>query len=244
MRTIVQRFNAMQDLNETAAEYIVAAADRSVTRDGGFFMALSGGRTPRGLYELLATEPWRRRIAWDKTWIYLVDERAVPDTHPDSNYAMIRQALLDRVPIPPAQVFPMMTGLPLAQAADNYEKNIMAHVPLSSINGRPVFDVLLMGVGRDGHTASLFPMHPLLQEKEKYVCAVPEAVGDPAWPRLTMALPLINNARSALFLVVVNEKRLIVESILERLEQVQDRYPAARVKPTEERVWLLDTELT
>jgi 6-phosphogluconolactonase len=241
MRTIIQRFSSMRDLNETAAEYLVAAADRSIARDGNFSLALSGGQTPQGLYELLGTAPWEKRIDWTKTWIYLTDERAVPEEHVDSNFAMIRRTLLSRVPVPPAQVFPMMTGLPLDQAASNYEKSIIAHVPLSTVNEKPVFDVVLLGIGLDGHTASLFPGRPELMEMQRCVCVVPDPVGPPAWPRITMTFPLINNARAALFLASGKEKRLIVESILERLEEVRDLYPAARVKPVEERVWLLNT---
>ena len=207
-------------------------------------MALSGGKTPRGLYERLASAPWRDQIDWGRAHVFLVDERAVPAEHPDSNFGMLRRALLDQVPIPPAQVFPMASGRPLEEDAAQYEESLLRVLPKEGPRGWPRFDCMALGLGPDGHTASLFPGHPALFEAQRLALALPEPMGDPAWPRLTLTLPLINNTRSILFLASGAGKRRVVESILEGHAGIRDIVPAARVQAVEELAWFLDGAMT
>jgi 6-phosphogluconolactonase len=200
-------------LAEAASLMIVEAAREAVAARGRFTMALAGGATPRETYQRLARPPLRESMPWDRTWMFFGDERAVAPDHRESNYGMAHEALLASVPLPPRQVFRMRaeTEDPDAAAAEYAEA--MLEVFGATGDGPPRFDLVLLGLGVDGHTASLFPNSPALQETARWVIAVHAAAA--AIPRrLTMTLPVLNAARRVAFLSAGAEKAKAVRSVL------------------------------
>jgi len=233
MYPFVRIFPTSERVVQAAARLLLAVACRSVQRRGRFVVALSGGNTPRALYRLLATAPWKARFPWAHTFVFWGDERMVPPDHPESNFRMAYEALLAHVPVPPGQVFRVPTEYPPAEAAQRYEQQLR-----SLFHGEgPVFDMVLLGLGTDGHTASLFPGTAALQEEERWVTAVhvPRLA---SW-RVTLTFPALNAARRALFLVLGASKADIVAQVLRGPE---GRYPAQRVRPRERLYWFLDAE--
>ena len=221
-------------LNRAAAEEIAHLARVAVAERGLVTVALSGGRTPRRLYRLLAAE-YRDGIPWPQMHLFWGDERYVPPTDPQSNYCLAREALLDRVPIPVECVHPMPTHFPNAEdAARDYEATLRAYFAGSG----PTFDLILLGMGAEGHTASLFPGSPALAEHEHWVVAAQAPAQPPL--RLSLTLPAINRARNAVFLISGSEKVKAVQSILKNTGQAATRYPAALVHPQERLIWFVD----
>jgi 6-phosphogluconolactonase len=213
------------------AEWMTAAALAST---GPFRVALSGGSTPKLLYEVLASDELRTRFPWQRVLWYWGDERFVPHDHPDSNYRMAREAMLDAAPVPPANVFPIPVDGSPEQAAMLYERTLQEAYGAAGLEpARPLFDVNLLGLGPDGHTASLLPGEPVLEERERWVSAVPH--GRPE-VRITMTYPVLESCRHAAFIVTGDAKAAIVAAILAGRSQV----PAARIKPVGELLWFLD----
>ncbi len=191
---------------EAAAEIFVASADSAVARQDRFVVALSGGSTPRRLYELLAAPPYRDRIPWDRTVVVFGDERCVPAEHRDSNYRMARETLLDHVPLERDRVLPMAGHLANPhRAALFYENGLKALFPDQAW---PSIDLVLLGVGEDGHTASLFPGTEALKVDDRWVVANYVSRLE-SW-RITLTLPVLNHASMALFLVTGEAKAQIV----------------------------------
>ena len=225
-------------LAQTAAEAVVQAAADAVRAHGRFTLALSGGTTPRDLYGLLAGEQWRSRIDWRDAFIFWGDERCVPPDHPQSNYRLARELLLDHVPIPADQIF-RMPGEAADQvaAAQQYAAAISRIVPAGPA-GVPSFDLMLQGLGDDGHTASLLPGSALVRERRKLVAATDlerEGTG-----RLTVTPPVLQHAASLLFLVAGSDKAVALRQVLYGPERRQ-RYPAQVVREARGRVvWLVD----
>lgn len=214
---------------EEAARGMAAFIVSLVTQQqesGRFTIALSGGSTPRRLYEILGAEPHASRIPWEQWHVFWGDERCVPPDHPESNYRMAREALLDRAPIPQAQVFRMRGENPPHQAAAEYEQSLRKVFPERD----PVFDLILLGIGEDGHTASLFHDTEALNEENRLVVAnwVPPLGAH----RITFTLPLINAARNVVFLVTEGSKAEAVRQSLESRPGNQI-VPAALVRPTD-----------
>jgi len=179
-----------------ASERIASALRDAITRAGSATIALSGGETPRETYTSLARD---HAIDWSRTHVFLVDERAVPPTHERSNYRWARATLLDAAPVPAGHVHRMRAEAPdLEQAAREYEALIREHV-LPDASGVPSFDAAVMGLGDDGHTASLFPGEPTVSVDDRLVAAVPPGGAHEA--RLTITRPMIEHARKLLFLV-------------------------------------------
>lgn len=221
-------------LAEEAAEIFARAAAEAIGEQRRFTVALAGGATPRGLYARLAAEPFRSTVDWRKTWVFFGDERCVPPTDADSNYLMAAETLLAHVAVPPAQVFRMPgEAEDTAQAAAEYEGRLRA-----AFDPRPVsFDLILLGMGLDGHVASLFPNSPVLEEKDRLVAAV-ETRATVVPRRLTLTLPVLNAARRVLFLISGIEK---ARAVAAALKNPASALPAARVRPTAGGVtWLLD----
>jgi 6-phosphogluconolactonase len=226
-----------QELFAAAAEEIVRSAQQAVSERGRFTIALSGGSTPKSLYNLLASNA-RTTLPWDKMFFFWGDERHVPPTDPDSNYRMANEAMLSKVPIPPANIFRFPAENPdPAAVADAYDKTLRKFFQLGP-DGLPIFDVILLGLGPDGHTASLFPGTTALQEKSRL--SVANWVDKLKTHRLTLTLPVINAARMDLFLVSGTDKAAVVRSVLE--ENVPgEQYPAKMVRPKDGRlIWLMD----
>ncbi len=213
------------------ADWLIALARAST---GRFAVALSGGSTPKRLFEILA-EPARASLfPWDRTHLFWGDERFVPQDDPDSNYGMTHRALLDRVPIPPENVHPMpTTGFP-SPAARAYQATLQTYYGAESLDmTRPLFDVVFLGLGENGHTASLFPDTPSLNETLAWVAPVVDHVPQ---PRLTLTYPAIACSRYVAFLVAGAGKRAVLRRVLDK-----DRsQPAARVSSVGELIWFTD----
>ena len=223
-------------LNTATAERIVAAAVRAVAERGGFHLVLSGGETPKPLYELLATPAWKSRIDWKRTHVYWSDERCVPVDDPRSNAGMTRRALLDHVPVPAAQVHPLYLERSPQQAARDYE----ALLRRSASGGLPRFDLALLGLGADGHTASLFPGTAAVAERQRLVCEL--YLPEQDMHRLTMTVPLLNQARQVVFLVSGAGKAAMLQQVLsDTVDSVGQMPPARLIRPVDgELDWLVD----
>ena len=213
-----------ESLSHRAAVWLLELA---TAKDGVFAVCLSGGTTPQGLYERLAEPPYSDVFPWARTHWFWGDERFVPHDDALSNYRMVRDALLARAPIPAKNIHSIPTeGLSPEMAADTYERELKKFYGAAQLDpGRPLFDVNLLGLGTDGHTASLFPGSPVLAERDKWVSAV---VGAKPEARITLTYPALESSRHAAFLVAGDEKR----AIFKRLRRNDDSMPAARLRPT------------
>ncbi|MGD0266489.1 MAG: 6-phosphogluconolactonase [Candidatus Methylomirabilota bacterium] len=226
------------DLCRAAAEEFVRLADEAVRARGRFTVALSGGSTPEALYRLLAAEDggFRVRVPWGQAHFFWGDERHVPPDHPDSNYRMASEAMLSRVPVPPGNVHRIPAENPdAAEAATEYAETLRTFFDAAA--GRfPRFDLILLGMGSDGHTASLFPGTDAIQEKIRLVAALwVEKLG--AY-RITLTVPVLNDAASVIFLVSGEGKAEALRAVLEGPHR-PDRFPAQLVFPREGRLLFL-----
>jgi 6-phosphogluconolactonase len=195
-----------------AAEQFTQAAEKAVAERGRARIAISGGSTPKATFALLADagNPWRTRMPWDKVEIFWVDERCVPPDHPDSNYRMTREALLDHVPLKPEQVHRMEGELEPMAGAARYESLLRNSFRLEGAES-PRFDLIQLGMGPDGHTASLFPHTEALSEMAHLVTAN-HVVNKDAW-RITLTWPVINNGSSVFFLIGGADKAGVVHEV-------------------------------
>ena len=219
------------------AEWILSACAEAIASHGSCSIALSGGSTPRSLFRLLAGDDWRKRFDWSRIRIFQVDERAVPLDHPDSNFGMIERELLHGIQIPADNVHRVHTELGAQAAAEEYESQLRKSFPAPGI---PRFDVLLLGMGEDGHTASLFPGTEALHETHRLVLGY--MVEKLNASRITLTFPVINNARKILFLVAGQNKAATLREIFQG-ESPELRYPAAMVDPRDGLLyWHLDAE--
>jgi 6-phosphogluconolactonase len=194
-------FQQQDALARAAAEHFVQGIQTAVAARGVARIAISGGGSPKPVFALLAdaTAPYRAAIPWDRLWIFWVDERCVPPNHPDSNYRMTREFLLDKVPLPAAQVMRIEGELDPEEAAARYESAIRGHFRLEGAQV-PTFDVLHLGMGNDGHTASLFPHTEALHEMGRIAIANHVPQQKESW-RVTLTWPVINAARDVFFLI-------------------------------------------
>jgi 6-phosphogluconolactonase len=217
-----------------------AAADRVVARimasPGRAAICLSGGSSPKQLFQLLATEAYRSLIPWDRVHWFIGDERFVPVNSPLNNMTMARQAFLDRC-APPANIHPIVTeGTDPDEAARRYERELKSFYGANDLDpARPLFDLVLLGVGPDGHTASLFPGYPAIEETVRWVVGVPKAHVEPFVPRVTLTLPALGSCREMLFEASGSGKRAILTRVLDG-----EDLPANRARSEGETVWLLD----
>jgi 6-phosphogluconolactonase len=222
-------------LSVAAAVEVVRAAEEAVAARGVFALALAGGSTPRALYALLAdpTREFCGRMPWDRMHLFLGDERHVPADHPESNYRMVHLALLSKVPVPASHVHRVRAELEPDRAAAEYERE------LRSFFGRePSFDLVLLGMGADGHTASLFPGTAALEERERWVVAT--WVEKLRAHRITLTLPVLERARAVLFLVAGADKAPALARVLSP-RAGEEPLPAARVRPAQGRLlWFVD----
>lgn len=202
---------------------IVAAMSNAA--DGAFSIALAGGETPRLLYETLAQEPYKSGIDWAKWDVWWGDERCVPPTDEMSNYGLAAETLLDKVPIPAERIHRIHGEAGSQAAALSYENDIRERYHADM----PQFDLVLLGMGEDGHTAALFPGTHALQETR--LAAVPGAAPTPPHDRVTLSLPAINAARRVVFIVVGREKAHALRAVLAADEEDAQQPPAALVRP-------------
>lgn len=228
-----------ESLAQAAAEWVVQRSAEAIEQHGSFSLALSGGSTPRRTFELLADEDHTDRIDWQKTYVFWGDERCVPPDHPESNYRMARLALLDHIPLPAEQIYRMQGELTPQIAADVYERILRAHFMTVRSGNLPetTFDLVLLGLGSDGHTASLFPGTDALSVTDRWSVAnyVPQM---DTW-RLTLTLPCINAASHITFLVSGENKAQRLRQVI-RTDQGAE-LPASLVQPQHGKlVWLVD----
>jgi 6-phosphogluconolactonase len=217
-----------------------AAAERLLSRiaNNGDRLAicLTGGSSPKRLYELLGNEPYRDQIPWQRVHWFIGDERFVPATDSLNNMRMARQAFLNRC-APLVNIHPMATNAANPnEAAHRYEAELKSFYGADSLDpARPLFDVVLMGVGPDGHTASLFPDYPALAETERWVVGVPKAHVEPFVPRVTLTLPALASCHEMLFEVAGADKRAILSRVL-----TGEDLPANRAHSIGMTTWLVD----
>jgi 6-phosphogluconolactonase len=226
-----------------AAELLAERAARAVREAGVFRLVLSGGATPRGLYARLGEPALASRLAWDRIQFYWGDERFVPPSHIQSNYRLAWETLLARVPVPRGNVHPMPTdGAAPEQGAQAYEGTLRAAAG-SLDRSPPAFDLVLLGLGADGHTASLFPGGPECAERRRWCVASEAPEGAAVRERITLTLPVLNAARSVLFLVAGEEKRAILRKVLQPARDEDTRFPAQLIRPAGDLLWLADFDL-
>jgi len=232
----VRILDSPEDLFRTAVDEFVRLATDAVRDRGKFSVALSGGSTPKTLYQRLAVLP-AGTVPWDKTYFFWGDERHVPVDHPDSNYRMAFEALLSKVPVPRENIFRVHSEAADANAAAHaYEQTIRSFFQLKA-GEFPRFDLILLGTGPDGHTASLFPGSAGLEEKNRL--AIANWVEKFQTERLTFTMPVLNHARNVIFLASGHEKAAVLKQILE--EDVTPPLPSQLVRPADGRLlWLVD----
>ena len=248
MRLEVRRYPNFEDMSRAAAGFVYELAEKAVNEKGFFSIVLSGGKTPRAVYEILAKKEFSDRMPWQHTHVFWGDERFVAPDHPDSNYAMAFHTLISKVPLPPENVHRIPTETyPPDTIAALYEnalqmffQNIGRGEEISTL---PAFDLILLGVGRDGHTASLFPGDLALEERSRWVVAVSGSKATPPVPRITLTYPIINKAGCVLFLTSVSGKKEVLEAILDGPVPADQPYPAARVQPLGSLLWFIDEGL-
>jgi 6-phosphogluconolactonase len=233
----IRRLTTPQDLFQAAAEEVIRVASEAVAKRGRFTIALSGGSTPKNLFNLIAANA-SASLPWPQIFFFWGDERHVPPTDPESNYRMAQETLLSKVPVPPGNIFRIPTENPNADAAAAaYEQTLRKFFEVDA--GKfPRFDLILLGMGPDGHTASLFPETTALQEKSRLVVA--NWVEKLNTSRITLTLPVLNAARRVAFLVSGADKATVLREVLEG-KGPGERYPSKLVQPSDGKlIWFVD----
>ncbi len=233
-RIVVKKQN---DWAPWAADIFCKRARDCINDQGRFAVALSGGSTPRPVHRLLCQEPYCSDIPWANTHVFWVDERCVAETNPASNFGAAKEDFLDHIPISPSQIHPMPAAAVPEDGARQYEEELRESFGWDQ-SGFPSFDLVFLGIGQDGHTASLFPGHGALDERQRWVVAVKGE--NPNVSRLTMTLPVINRAREIVFLVSGKGKAPVMRAVF---EESSTQLPAQRIQPVNGRlVWFMDQE--
>jgi 6-phosphogluconolactonase len=227
----------MNELSRTGAEEFSRCAREAIAANGRFSVALSGGSTPQGTYSLLAeqqNDP-AKRLAWEKIHVFFGDERHVPPTHRDSNFRMANESMLSKIPIPPQNVHRILAELDAAVAASKYEEDLKKF--FSTTDPWPRFDLIMLGVGPCGHTASLFPDTTALNENSRWVVA--NWVQKFNAYRITFTFPVINHGSEVMFQVAGEEKSAILKEVFQ--QPGKKIYPCQRVHPESGRLlWLIE----
>ena len=221
-----------QEVAERVADFMLGLLAEPQDR---YAVCLSGGSTPRLLYQLLAAPPARNRVPWDRVHWFWGDERFVPYDHPESNFGMAQTAMLSIARVPPDNVHPVPTvGLSPAAAALEYERTLKQFYGAEQLDAdAPLFDLTLLGIGTDGHTASLFPGSPALAERQRWAIEVLHARPE---PRISLTFPVLNSSRNVAFLAVGSAKR----EILGRVRSMDPALPAVHVRPVGRLIWFVD----
>ena len=214
-----------------AAQYFVEMIEESVEARGRARVAISGGSTPKAAFQLMGDphQPWRARMPWDRLEIFWVDERCVPPDHEDSNFRMTREALLDHVPLRPEQIYRMEGELNPEEAASRYESGLRNSFRLEGAQV-PTFDLIALGMGPDGHTASLFPHTAALNEMMRLAVANHVPQQKDSW-RITLTWPVINHARSVFFLIAGLDKAGVLKEVLTGPRD-PERLPSQLISPS------------
>jgi len=249
MKTLVQQFKNIEQASIFVVDQIVKIANSTILDKGFCTIVLAGGRTPQRTYELLGEPSGAEKMPWQQSHFFWGDERWLTSKHPDSNFSMAYKALFSKVHIPPRNIHQIPTGHETPETgAEMYEKHLRDFfhskpltetIRISENITIPSFDLILLGMGTDGHTASLFPGSDFLDEKKKWVSAVKESTGSPPVPRITLTLPVLNQAKNIIFLLSGNSKGEIFKTIVDRPEEAERLYPAAHVKPRGNLLWVV-----
>ena len=227
-----------RDAYAFSAQTIVDLAHQAVNARGKFTLALSGGSTPKKLYELLSSPAWQAKMPWAQTEFFWGDERYVASTDASSNFHMTQQAMLSKVSIPAERIHRVLTEKEAQECAASYEQEVRRIVPAGS-DGIPEFDLVLLGLGTNGHTASLFPYQPALHEKKKLVIA--EHIEEVVMTRVTFSAPLINAARQIVFVSLGEDKAAVVRDVVTGVFD-PERLPAQLIRPAHGKLtWILDS---
>ncbi|MGI0156208.1 MAG: 6-phosphogluconolactonase, partial [Thermoplasmata archaeon] len=230
MNPRVQRYPDLDAASRALASELLRRADGAVAARGRFTVVISGGRTPLPLYAHLARE-YRSRFPWSRTEVFFADERCVPSRSPESNFGAAWDSFLSRVPVPRRQVHRIRGELrPPSEAATRYARLVVPVGPPGGPPG-PAFDVVLLGIGPDGHTASLFPGQAAVRERTRSVVAVPRGGLAPFVPRISMTVPALSSAREVCFLVSGADKADAVGAIFRSGPRGDPRFPASCVRP-------------
>ena len=230
-------FEDSSSLHIAAADYFLNICEKSISDHGSFHIALSGGTTPKSLFQLLAKAPYAEKINWSKVHIYFGDERFVPHDHDDSNFKMATKALLIHVDLPQGNIHPVATDLDTAQLASDDYQSILNKNLNKDDNDTPQFDLVLLGLGPDGHTASLFPETDILQEQTKLCDAVYVEKFD-SW-RISITFPVINHAKHILLLSEGDGKIDIVKELVND-QSDNKKYPIQMIEPENDMHWYID----
>jgi len=227
-------YQDMHELCVAGANLFVEEAQKAIVTRGRFSVALSGGSTPRQLFEEIAKKEWHEKLDWHKIFIFWGDERFVPADDEQSNQKMARESLLRYVPIPEENIYPIPFTETPAKSAEQYEAILKEFFT----DSWPQIDLILLGLGPDGHTASLFPASNALNEEKRWVC--PSKTKAPGPERITLTFPVLNHAGLVCFMVTGKEKAEMVKQILKPVS-TELIYPAQRIQPLNGRlIWLLD----
>ncbi len=223
---VVEDSNA---LAQRAAQHFTELAEQAVAARGRARIAISGGSTPKATFQLLgdSAQPWRARMPWERIELFWVDERCVPPDHPDSNYRMTREALLDHAPLQPQQIHRMEGELAPEEAAARYESALRNSFRLEGAE-TPVFDIIQLGMGPDGHTASLFPHTAALRELGR-LCVANHVQNKDAW-RVTLTAPVINHGREVFFLIGGADKAAVLHEVFLGPRDLE-RLPSQLIRP-------------
>ena len=233
----VQVLPDLEAISHHAASLFVEMAKKAFIQKTRFAVVISGGSTPRKLYGLLSSEEYGHQIDWEKVHFFWADERCVPKDHEESNFKVSFDSLLSKVSIPVGNIYRIRSEEDPEKAARDYEKEI--RVFFGNLDW-PVFDLIILGMGEDGHTASLFPGSKSLEERERL--AVPVYLEKPGINRITLTLPVLNHGSQILFLVSGRSKATVLSEVLGEGHK-RDRYPAGLIDPVYgELLWLIDQE--
>ena len=240
MAPVVAIFNDADQLALHAADLVTRAAKAAIRDRGRAMLALAGGSTPEKTYGVLAQPDQRSRIDWARTYLFFGDERVVRPNDPSSNFAMVQRTLLIPVSVPAGHVFAVPTRLPTAAAAAEYAATLARVFGLGDGRVPPRFDLVLLGLGEDGHTASLFPGAASLRVTDRWVVATPPGTLPPPVERVTLTFPVLNAAREVVFLVSGQNKAEALREVLEGRLSREER-PAAGIRPVDGTLtWLVD----
>lgn len=237
----IQILDSASSVAEAGALHFVRICNSSIKNNGKFSVVLSGGSTPKGMLSLLATDEYKKQVPWDKCHFFWGDERSVPPTHADSNFKMATDSLLSHVPVIASQIYRMEAEkADITQAAQEYQNKIATFFSVPNSSSPPQFDLLYLGMGPDGHTASLFPGTTALSEKSKWV--VPNFVPKFNTNRMTFTYPMINQAKNVIFLVAGKDKVASLKEVLEGTPNLET-YPSQGINPSHgSLLWLLDVD--
>lgn len=235
-RSLVTVYRSAADLEQSAAEEIARVMNAAIDDRGLCFVALAGGETPRHCYRHLGMDPLKGRVDWSRVHLFFSDERAVPPNDSQSNFGMVERSLILLIDIPRLNVHRIKGEIDIAVAAGEYERELR-----TAFGKHPLrFDLVLLGIGEDGHTASIFPGTDAVVEKTALVCPVVDQYQNIR--RVTLTFPIINSAREILFLASGKRKAPIVQRVLGTLKSTED-LPATMVRPVDGRIrWMLDEE--